>query len=338
MRLGVARERQLYFARDIAAGVAAAAATLGWSVSVVDDSRGEADCDVVLAIGNPSLYPDLARRPKAARRVLWYSEPLYSALPGVAGLHEKLPTGRLLDVAAAIVPGLGRGARFRKWREDAAIVREPLANLVQLRGAVPAFDRIVMDSHGRAASARRAGLQVDVVPLGYDSAYAGPLRADAAREVDVLFFGRYLRRFSRRQAAVEKLLSELERRNTTMTVVTDDLFGTERRRVLEKVRVVVDLHRMPGNVSWHRFILAAAAGAAVVTERIENPAPLERGVHYLESSAEQMADTVVGLLSDEDRRQRLVAAAQALLATEMSMTKILPRVVGSPGSRSGREQ
>jgi hypothetical protein len=41
-----------------------------------------------------------------------------------------------------------------------------------------------------------------------------------------------------------------------------------------------------------------------------------------------MADEVVSLLSDEPRRLRIVAAAQELLRTEMSLETSLPRVLG----------
>lgn len=329
MKLGIARERQGTFAREMSAGVAAAATELGWSVTDVEGARGESDCDVLLAIGNPSIYPDLVRRTRRCPRVLWYAEPLYRRLPGVGRVHEYLPTGRLLDIAAATIPGFVQSPRFRDWRENAAVAREPLNNLATLRRTAHAFDRIVMDSHGRAKSASEAGLQVDVVPLGYHAAYAGPLVAGGARDVDVLFFGRFINHFSRRRPALEQLRTELQQRKATLFVVTGDLYGLERRRALSATRIVADLHRIPGNLAWQRFILASAAGAAVVTEPIDNPLPFQRGVHYLESPAAEMADMLCGLLADEKRRGELVAAAQALLATEMSMARVLPRVVGA---------
>lgn len=333
MRLGLAVGRRGPFVREISSGVRAAAADFGWNVTDVRDGQDEGGCDVVLAIGNPSIYPELVRRPKRSRRVLWHAEPLFSRMPGVARVHEYLPTGRLIDFAAGIVPALARNARFRGWREDAAIVREPLANLVWLRRTAHAFDRIVMDSHGRARSASAAGLAVDVVPLGYHAAYAGALSADTVRDVDVLFFGRYISRFSRRQELLERLRSELQQRDTILEVVTGNLYGLDRRRALSAARIVVDFHRIPGNIAWHRFILASAAGAAVVTEPFDSPWPLEPGVHYLESSAARMADTIAHLLDDETARRRLVAAAQALLAGEMHMARVLPRVLGAASNQ-----
>lgn len=75
------------------------------------------------------------------------------------------------------------------------------------------------------------------------------------------------------------------------------------------------------------FVVAAAAGAALLSEPLHRPEPLEPGVHYLEAPSTQMAQSVADLLADEPRRLRIVEAAQSLLASDLHMRNVLPRLV-----------
>ena len=178
MRLGIACERPAEFTEEIGEGVTAVGREWGWEVSNVSDQAGERTCDVLLAIGNVDLFPDLLSRPHSAARILWLGEAI--SVPPIPGdlLHRHLPTGRLLDTMGRIAPPLWGSATFARAREGAAMVREPIANLKKVRQAARAFDRLVGDSGERAAALRKE-LHVDgiAVPLGYHEAYAGPLRA-----------------------------------------------------------------------------------------------------------------------------------------------------------------
>lgn len=163
--LGLAEEDQSGFSAEVMHGVEAAASELGWRHLRVNDAQQEQSCDVLLAIGNVRLFPDLLRREKAAVRVLWHGETLPRPTGESGGpIHSLLPTGRMLDTVFAVAPGSDRVRALRDGREKAALVREPLANLRLLQRALPAFDRIVVDSHDRAEGALRAGLRVSVVP------------------------------------------------------------------------------------------------------------------------------------------------------------------------------
>ena len=91
--------------------------------------------------------------------------------------------------------------------------------------------------------------------------------------------------------------------------------------------MVVDIHRLPGNNPGFRFIVASAAGAALVSEPLARPEPLVPGVHYVEAHEDEMAEAVAALLANEPARRGLVEAAQALLSGELQMTRVLPRVL-----------
>jgi hypothetical protein len=221
------------------------------------------------------------------------------------------------------VPPIERSAAWRRWREEAANVREPLTNLVQLRRHASAFDRIVIDAQSRAEGAFAAGLAVDVVPFGYHPTYAGPIGAFGPRDIDVVALAN-VSRIARRHRILGAVEHELARARIGVTRIGGHVYGGERRRALERARVSLDVHRIPGGYPLYNFILASAAGAALVTEPLIKPAPLVAGVHYVEAEASDLARAVRELLADEPRRLRMVEAAQALLTGELDLRRTLP--------------
>jgi hypothetical protein len=88
------------------------------------------------------------------------------------------------------------------------------------------------------------------------------------------------------------------------------------------------VHRIPGGYPLYNFILASAAGAALVTEPLIRPEPLVPGVHYVEAPTADLAAAARDLLDDEPRRRRLVEAAQALLESDLDLRRTLPRAIG----------
>jgi hypothetical protein len=329
-QLGLADESRGGFSVDLMMGVEAAATELGWRHARVGTAAEESAADVVLAIGDVRLFPDLLRRLKRARRVLWHGETLpRPTSESGAAIHRALPTGRLLDWTFAAVPRADRLPRLLRLREQAAIVREPLANLRLLEKYADRFDRIVIDSADRAEGAIRAGLPVDVVPYGYHEAYAGALVAGGERPVQALVLAHLVGRHGRRQRWMTLVERQLGERGIALEPYPTGTYGVKRTERLRQTRVVVDIHRMPGNFPGFRFIVASAAGSALVTEPLTRPEPLVPGVHYLEAPADRMADAVAGLLADEPARQRLVEASQALLADQLHMRTVLPRALGT---------
>jgi hypothetical protein len=327
-RLGLADEGLWGFLRELADAVMVTARELGSEARNVTSAADEAQVDVVLAIGSVFLYPGLVARRRSALRVLWHVEPLpLTAAGSRGGIHRWLPTGRLLDLTRGAVPPLGRTATWRRWREQAANIREPRSNLVQLRRHAGAFDRIVIDAHARSEGALQAGLTVDVVPFGYHPAYAGPIGSSGPRDIDIVALGNVDPK-ARRQRIMGAVEDELGRANVRVTRISGHVYGAERRAVLERARVSLDVHRIPGGYPLYNFILASAAGAALVTEPLRRPEPLVQGVHYVEADTADLARAASELLSDEPRRRRIVEAAQALLTTDLDLRQTLPRALG----------
>jgi len=302
---------------------------LGMEPRHVDRAEDEAQVDALLAIGSVRLYPNLVARPPIARRVLWHLEPLPRPGPEAgSAVHRRLPTGKLLDIARTALPPLGRSSIWREWREQAANVREPLTNLAMLRRDGPAFDRIVVDTPARAEGALRAGIDPAIVAFGYHAAYAGALAApEIERDIDVLSLAS-VDRVARRQRLMPDIEAMLGRSGVVLVQVERHTYGASRTQVLRRSKVVLDVHRVPGSHPLYRFILAAAAGAAMVSEPLGQPEPLVPGVHYVEAATSRLGEATLELLADEPRRRQIVAAAQALLSGELDLRLTLPRALG----------
>ena len=326
-RIGLAHEGLYGFLRELADAVMVVARDMGSEARDVSTAAEEAEVDVVLAIGSVFLYPDLVARPRTARRVLWYTEPLPRMTGSSGGIHDLLPTGRLLDVSRRVLPPLARTAAWRRWREKAANVREPMHNLVQLRRHAAAFDRIVIDAHARARGAIAAGIPVDVVPFGYHPAFAGPIGATVLRDIPVVALGN-VDPIARRYRITAALEDGLARSGVELARIDGRVYGPARRAMLERTQVLIDIQRIPGNYPLYNFLLAAAAGAALVTEPLLRPEPLVPGVHYVEADAFGLAQAALDLLADEPRRLRMVEAAQALLTTDLDLRRTLPLALG----------
>jgi hypothetical protein len=329
-RLGLANEGVWGFIAELGHAAEVAARELGIDARQVDTGADEAEVDTMLAIGSVRLYPNLIARPHVARRVLWHIEPLPRSEPESGSpLHRWLPTGKLLDVSRSALPPFGRSATWRRWREEAANVREPVTNLALMRRHRPALDRIVIDTLARAEGALSAGLDVAIVPFGYHAAYAGTLTAPASdRDIPVLSLAS-VDPVARRQRVLPEIEATLGRSGAAVAHVERHTYGAARTDVLRRSKVVLDVHRVPGSHPLYRFILAAAAGAALVSEPLDQPQPLVPGVHYMEAATSRLGEATLELLADEPRRRRIVDAAQALLTGELDLRRTLPIALGS---------
>lgn len=327
-RLGIANEGVWGFIAELGHAVEVTAGELGMEARQVDTGADEAQVDALVAVGSVRLYPDLRVRPHVARRVLWHVEPLPRVTPEPGSpLHRWLPTGKILDLARAALPPLEGSTTWRQWREEAANVREPLANLALMRRHGPAFDRIVIDTPARAEGALRAGIDVAIVPFGYHAAYAGALVSPGAdRDIEVLSLAS-IDRLARRQRLMPEIEAALGRSGLALAQVERHTYGPSRTDVLRRSRVVLDVHRVPDSHPLYRFILAAAAGAALVSEPLVQPEPLVPGVHYVEAATSRLGEATLELLADEPRRRRMVDAAQTLLLGDLDLHRTLPRAL-----------
>jgi glycosyltransferase involved in cell wall biosynthesis len=145
------------------------------------------------------------------------------------------------------------------------------------------------------------------------------------RDIDVLFLGEYrVRRRSR-------ILRRLKREGTDVVLLgsqspTKGYWGEARTELLNRTKILLHLPRYPGHLS-DRILMGMANGALVVSEPMYLPDPYEPGVHYVESSVDQMAETVRRYLADEESRRRITDAAYRFVTQELRLEGTYARLM-----------
>ena len=337
-RLGLALGDADEIASELAAGIVASATEIGLSVGWVSGPAEAADRDVVIGIGYPSWYPWLSETLPDTRRVAWLGEPLPPADdPIPARVRRALPMGRIID-AVATPARLTRGsppASLVAARERAAFDHDRRHNLRAHRRAARSGVCLIVTSLDQEMSLRRAGISSRVVPFGYHPAHAGPVQPvdDANRDIDVLVLATDATGVPTRRARVlAEVLGELGSSHR-VEVVERGAWGADRERLIGRARVVLNVHRAPGNFTGLRTLVVGAAGALLVSEPVETPAPFVPGIHYIEAPAGTLAAATREALHDRARRLDMAAALQRFLVEELTMARSLCTVLDMTAER-----
>ena len=288
-----------------------AARRLGHDVESVAD--GGFSGDVVLLVGSPTWYPATVRRlvalaPAARPRVVVFqTEPL--ALPRAAPFPHPLPSAR--ELAKIVLRDPRRSDTRSNLR---ALVRLHRHGLPQVLGVATAAWRETL---------AEAGIAAELIPLGWSPASGELLSLE--RDIDVLFLGETRLRHRRR------VLRRLRRDGLDVLAVgswTDPAFwGDSRTRLLNRVKILLNVARAPGQYGLARFVLGAANGALVVSEPVYAPEPLVPGVHFVEAPLDDLADTCRRWLADDAAREAMVARAHAFAVRELTWEHSLERLL-----------
>lgn len=133
------------------------------------------------------------------------------------------------------------------------------------------------------------------LPIGFHAQYGDweeSMTSDG-RSIEVLHLG-HVAEGDRRYNILEKLKSfgiDLK--------YGINLWGTERNKVLRNTKIVVNLHYdVMGEFEWDRFLLAIHNGCMIVSEKIVDPYPFEAGIHYIETSPEELPQVIANTLEN----------------------------------------
>jgi hypothetical protein len=329
-RLGLGSDPDPLFA-DLIAAVAAAAEELGIEPVVVAPGIPSDGLDRILLVGRPGRYRELLADPGGCPTTVWTGEPLPTARASSTAVAPRTPAERsrrarqVARSAGGVLRTLPLPPALDRRRVGLTTDRLTRANLDELVAASAHGADLVVTSRDRAASLAGWGLTARAVPFGYHERHAGPLTSpeDGVRDNRLLLLGSRAAH-TRRAAAVDRLRRDGAAHGLR---IEERMWGEERAALLRRTRVMVDVHRVPGNFVGLRLLLSLAAGVALVTEPMTDPAPFRSGVHYVEAPVESLLAVATALADDAPRRAALVEAGQALLRGELAMRRSLERVL-----------
>jgi hypothetical protein len=332
-RLGLGIDPDPLFA-DLIEAIAAASRELGIEPVLVGMPAAAAGLDRLLLVGRPGRFRPFLDSAGGPPRTVWTGEPLPRAPEGprttpIAGRRSM--ARRAVRPIGATLRRVPLPSRIDRRRVSITTDRLTRANLDELAMAAAGGAELVVTSRDRGECLAAWGLAARVVPFGYHERHAGPLTPAGAgpRDVPLLLLGSRAAH-TRRATAVDRLRRGGAGRGLR---IADGTWGSERERLLRRTRVMVDVHRIPGNFVGLRLLLSLAAGVALVTEPMTDPSPFVPGIHYLEAPLDDLLDVALALDADEPRRATIVEAGQALLRDHLTMRSSLEGVLaaGLPG-------
>ncbi len=159
------------------------------------------------------------------------------------------------------------------------------------------LDLVMVGGRASRDFLRDRSIPAEWVPLGYHTGYGREL--GVARDIDVMFLGatdvpgrrRALRRLRREGVAVSVAGSWRDPR----------YWGEHRTQLLNRVRILLNLPRRPGEMSGQRLLLGMANGALVISEPIYDSAPFTPGEHYVSVPLDEMPAAIGSYLADGKR-------------------------------------
>ena len=193
-------------------------------------------------------------------------------------------------------------------------------------------DALAVSTRGAQRFLAERGVRSHWVPFGYDAGWFGRNLRLSERDVDVLFLGdlhlgrrrRILRRIERAGARVLAPGSWTDPRG----------WGESRAQLLKRAKIFLHVTRSQGSLSDLRMLLGMGNGALVVSEPIDDPAPYEPGVHFVEAPPGGLEEAVVRALHDAAERERIVRTAEASVTQELTMERSVAALHGLLRSRA----
>lgn len=192
--------------------------------------------------------------------------------------------------------------------------------------ALGLLDLLLVTFQPRVEFLHRLGIQSTCLPLGYHPNYGTDLGIE--RDIEVLFLGRP--RKKRRGRLLSKIHADLQKQDVKLTIYDGSsgyLWGENRIRYLNQVKILLNLLQSPVDVTGHRFLLGMANKALIISEPLLDPFPYEPNKHFVSVSSDQMVDKVIYYLTHETERQQIVDTAYQFITRTWTMTNHCKQVL-----------
>jgi len=287
---------------------------VGYRVTQGEDTNADLESvGVVWVLENAGWFPrvmsELSRMPRHRRPfvIIWHWEPLPP--PKSSGLKScPLHTRELAKIML-------RDSR-------ATDVHSNLAGLIRL-AAKGLPDLLAVSSFAWKSTLADHGIHAHWEPIGYRASDGEDLRRQ--RDIEVMFLGDL--NVPRRR----RILSRLRTGGLDVWAggswTDPSYWNHQRTELLNRVRVMLNIQRQPGEIAAHRLILGMANGAMVVSEPILNPTPFAEGLHFRSSPESDLEGLIRHYLACERERQAIATAGHRFVTTELTMRQSVHRLL-----------
>ena len=171
------------------------------------------------------------------------------------------------------------------------------------------------------------------VPFGYVPQF-GRWLGEQPRDIDVLFLGRLS---SRRRIQIRRLGKTLRAAGFNFKVVTRDCYGDERTQLLNRTKILLNIHKFPWEFPGIRLLMGMSCRTLVVSEPAPDTQPYQDGVHLVLSPAAQLGETLIRYLQSPSHREEITQRAYQFATGEMALGTRLARALSdlAPSSIGG---
>ena len=171
------------------------------------------------------------------------------------------------------------------------------------------------------------------VPFGYVPEF-GRWLGEQPRDIDVLFLGRLS---SRRRIQLRHLGKTLRAAGFNLKVVTRDCYGDERTRLLNRTKILLNIHKFPWEFPGMRLLMGMSCRTLVVSEPAPDTQPYQDGVHLVLSPAAELGETLIRYLQSPSQREEITDRAYQFATEEMALDTRLARALSdlAPSSIGG---
>lgn len=185
------------------------------------------------------------------------------------------------------------------------------------------LDRIVVSTQSKTDFLNKMGIPARVVPFGYHPNMGRDLGLE--REIDVLFIGEL--EYGRRKPVLGRLVDELGKLGINLTVESGDCYGDKRNELLSRSKICLNIPRFSWDIPAIRLFMSMGCGSMVVSEHSGDSAPFTPGQHFIQSSADQLPETIAYYLQHDDEREAIARNAQRLVTEELTLQNSISSIL-----------
>ncbi|MHC4264949.1 MAG: glycosyltransferase family protein [Planctomycetota bacterium] len=190
------------------------------------------------------------------------------------------------------------------------------------------IDYVFVSTKQREQFLRKVGIESGYIPFGYHPHWGQKL--ETKRDIDVLFIGKL--KNNRRRSILKTIENELSAHNIKIVVIDQSCYGQKRTKLLNQTRIVLDIIRVPWEMSMMRLMMSMGCGALVVSNWVGHIEPLTNK-HLVQAKNDKIAEVIRYYLDNKDERKVISEAAYKFVTQNLtlknSISKIMEKVMYS---------